>query len=97
MTSSILMQSFPDVPFFKVPFFFFLAQFFFVSCLVRVHTCIGSSREVWCVPEDRRKTRAPDVCTSSFPEIPVAWNEAEGELKDGNCKPQALVSISISP
>ena len=33
-----------------------------------------------------KKTRAPDMCTSSFPEIPVTWSEAEGELKDGNCQ-----------
>lgn len=33
-----------------------------------------------------KKTRAPDTFTSSFPEIPATWSEAEGELEDGNCQ-----------
>lgn len=47
-------------------------------------------------PDTAKKTRAPDMCTSSFPEIPVTWSEAEGELEDGNCQAQSFESISIS-
>lgn len=84
------MQSFPVVSFFRVPFFF---SFLFGTTLFLSHvylefTCaLGSSHEVRCVPgAQRRKPGQPDMCTSSFPEIPVTWNEAEGELKDGNCQ-----------
>ena len=68
-------------------FSFLFGTTLFLSHVYLEFTCaLGAIMRSGMSPDTAKKTRAPDMCTSSFPEIPVTWSEAEGELEDGNCQ-----------
>ena len=59
-------------------FSFLFGTTLFLSHVYLEFTCaLGAVMRSGMSPDTAKKTRAPDMCTSSFPEIPVKWSEAE--------------------